>query len=136
MKKHVYELMSYPVITINPEASLKAARTLMEMEGVRQLPVLSAENRLTGIISDRDLRDMTQAMEDDRAIVRGAMTAPVLTVRPDISAERAAHILKIEKIGALPVVENGELIGILTITDILDAFSASGWQSSALLTAF
>ncbi len=79
---------------------------------------------------------MTQAMEDDRAIVRGAMTAPVLTVRPDISAERAAHILKIEKIGALPVVENGELIGILTITDILDAFSASGWQSSALLTAF
>ncbi len=98
------------------------------------MPVLTADNLLIGIISDRDLREMTQAMEDDRAIVRGAMTAPVLTVKPDVSAERAAHILKAEKIGALPVVENDKLVGIVTISDILDAFSADGWQSSALLT--
>ncbi len=134
MKRQVYELMSYPVVTIQPEAKLKAAEALMVLEGVRQLPVLTADKQLIGIISDRDLRKMTQAMEDDRAIVRGAMTTPVLTVRPDVSAARAAHILKTEKIGALPVVENDELIGIITTSDILDAFSTDGWQSSASLS--
>lgn len=134
MKRHVYELMSYPVTTIQPEASLSAAQDLMQLEGVRQLPVLSADSRLIGIISDRDLRELDHSLVFHRATVREFMTANVLSVKPDISAERAAHILRTEKIGALPVVDDGQLVGIITVSDILDAFSADGWQSSAILT--
>jgi acetoin utilization protein AcuB len=135
MNQYVYELMSYPVTIIHPEASLAAAKELMEIEGVRQLPVLSADNQLIGIISDRDIREVAHTELFDRALVGELMTSSVITIKPDISAERAAHILHREKIGALPVVEKGELVGILTVSDILEAFSSDGWQSSVILTS-
>jgi acetoin utilization protein AcuB len=124
--------MHAPVHTVKPHDSIEHARELCERHRINQLPVV-AQGRLVGIITDRDLRDAfpslldqvehpQQARQDTlRVMVEEAMTPNVITVTPDDDIERAATILKRERLGALPVVHDGTLVGILTRTDVMSA---------------
>jgi acetoin utilization protein AcuB len=83
------------------------------------LPVLSKGN-LVGVLSERDVRPHEAYLKETK--VNAAMTLDPVTVSPSDPLEKVARILIERKIGSLPVMEGAELIGIITVTDVLKAF--------------
>jgi len=98
--------------------TLAAARMIMQAEGFKHLPVVETK-RVLGVITDRDVRQ--HAAHLDETLVETAMTADPVTVSPDTSIEEAASVMLVKRIGCLPVVQNGGLVGIITVTDLLRA---------------
>jgi CBS domain-containing protein len=128
--------MKSPVRTVKPQDTVAHARAIIEKYRVRQLPVV-VDRRLVGIVTDRDLRDAwaTEAIAADAAnrksahapaadqiTVDSVMTTNVLTLSSAHSAVEAARIMLRERIGAIPIVEHGRLVGIVTRSNILEAF--------------
>jgi acetoin utilization protein AcuB len=111
--------MTKDPVTITSDEFLTQARQKMEVGRFRRLPVVSG-GRLVGIITDRDMRAHIGYLERTR--VNAAMTEKVRTVSPSITMEEAAQIMLKFKIGGLPVVENGGLVGIITTSDVMKAF--------------
>jgi acetoin utilization protein AcuB len=104
--------------TIRQNALLQDARDMMDRGGFRRLPVLDADGRLLGILTDRNLREHYGHLRDTR--VTAAMTERPLTVGPDEPIEAAADVLLARKVGGLPVVDaEGRLVGVITETDLL-----------------
>ena len=110
-----------------------AARELMRKRVLRHLPVVDQRGRLVGIITDRDLRQVVfmptlrGRMPEVGELLRGLtvsdiMTREVVVVKPGARIDEAARLMHERKIGALPVVERGRVVGIITETDILAAF--------------
>jgi acetoin utilization protein AcuB len=125
------------VIGLKPRDTAAHARALMEQHRINQLPVLRGP-RLVGIVTDRDLRDAFPSLAEaavttPRRLPRGAepsaipvedvMTYDVLTVEPDTPLDEAARLLCRERIGALPMVDDGRMVGIVTRSDLLDALA-------------
>jgi acetoin utilization protein AcuB len=98
--------------------SLTAARVIMQAEGLRHLPVIERK-RVLGVVTDRDLRQ--HAAERNDTLVETVMTADPVTVSPEATIEEAASLMLVRRIGCLPVVEQGGLVGIITTTDMLRA---------------
>ncbi len=128
----VNEIMSSKVVAIGPDTPIKDVQALMELRNIRHFPILAepsggASDRLVGIVSDRDVRlvgaDHPKAPPGVRASdpVRLLMVHPVLTADPDDPIEEAAKVLRDNKIGAMPVMDDGRLVGIVTGIDMLDA---------------
>ena len=114
----VRQIMSRDVVTVRSDTSLGTARQMLAEHRIRRLPVMESR-RLIGIVSDRDLRSASRM--SDRVPVGEIMTKNVVTITPDMSADEAAHIILDGRFGGLPVVERGELVGIITETDLLRA---------------
>ncbi|MBC7254205.1 MAG: CBS domain-containing protein [Actinobacteria bacterium] len=125
----VRERMSINPVTLSPEDTLREARRLIKEHGLRRFPVVE-DGKLVGIVTDRDVRqaDMSSAVVQerryveyilDRIQVRGIMTPDPITVTPDTSIVEAARLILENKIGGLPVVEGGRLVGIITETDLI-----------------
>ncbi len=115
----VSRLMTYEPKTVSSHDTLQIAAKLMELGGFRRVPVVDGD-RLVGIISDRDVRRHVGYLDSIR--IGAAMTPDPKTVTPRMSVEDAARLMISHKIGGLPVVEDGKLVGILTTTDVLKAF--------------
>lgn len=129
----VEDCMTRGVVTIGWEAPVGSAWRLMRAGKVRHLPVRDGAGRLMGIVTDRDLRqiildpslreragnDLLGALE--ALTVRDIMSWAVITVRPETGLREAARIMHEKKIGALPVVKNDEVVGILTESDVVRA---------------
>ncbi len=110
-------------MTMNPAAvmardTLAKAKALMDAGGFRRLPVLEGD-RLVGIITERDLRQHLGYLEATR--VNGVMTPSPMTVTSHSSVEDAARLMLEHKVGGLPVVDEGRLVGIVTTSDLLRA---------------
>jgi acetoin utilization protein AcuB len=129
----IKELMSKNPITVNPNDNLDRVFFLYNFENIRHLPVVE-NNKLIGILSDRDLKkilgpkkkfvlnpDGTTVKLSTRK-VKNIMRRGVITVEPEQRAADAAAIMAKRKIGALPVIHKNKLVGIITATDILQAF--------------
>ncbi|MER3425818.1 MAG: acetoin dehydrogenase [Thermus sp.] len=121
----VKEVMKSPVLTIGPEATLEEAYAFLLQKGIRHLPVVE-EGRLVGILTDRDIRLATSALNPKGPCpgstpVREAMTKEVVTADPLDPVEEAARVMRVRKIGCLPVVEDEVVVGIVTGIDLLDA---------------
>ena len=125
----VRDLMSTGVETLAPEDDIDLASMLMRLDRLRHLPVVE-DDRLVGLISDRDVLRAQQSVfaeEDPEARRRFAMairadkimTRDVDTIGPEASALEAAQVLREKGYGCLPVVEDGQVIGIVTPTDFL-----------------
>lgn len=112
-------LMTSQPTTVSSHDSLRAAASLMERGDYRRVPVVD-EGQLVGIVSDRDVRAHSGYLDTTR--VTAAMTSDPKTVTSKMSVEDAARLMIEHKIGGLPVVDNGALVGIITATDILKAF--------------
>lgn len=128
----VGERMHSKVITVKEDDSLQRAFSLMKKGSIRHLPVVRGKE-LVGMITDRDLRQAMLPVEDSEkgketyrlpktARVEEHMTRQVITVTPFTDIEEAARLIYVHKIGGLPVVEEGRLVGIITETDILEIF--------------
>jgi acetoin utilization protein AcuB len=129
----VREVMTGAVITAPPWMPILEARNLMVKERIRHLPVRAPHGELLGIITDRDIRLNLPSQATSLSVweinhllakltVDEIMTQVVITVGPDIPAREAARLMIERQIGAMPVVDGGCLVGIVTETDLLRAF--------------
>jgi len=126
----VADWMTEAVLALETFDSIAVARRLMAKHRVNQLPVLD-NDRLVGIVTDRDIRDayptslmINRAEEIDRfadkITVEEVMTHDVFVVRPDTALVTAVGLLRRHRIGAMPVIKDQKLVGIITRSDILD----------------
>ena len=112
---HVAEWMSRPVHTVAPATTVADAVALLRRHRIRHLPVMEGD-RVVGVVTDRDLRGV--ALETP---VSAIMSRPVVVVSPRTAIDKAARLLFDRRIGCLPAVEDGQLVGILTQTDAVAA---------------
>ena len=119
-------------VTIHPEASFFEARSLIHDKGIRHLPVVDKENRLVGIVTESDIReagpsDVAMLSVKELTGLLGTIKVSelmiprekVITITPDTLIEEAIQLMHDNKIGCLPVVDEGKLYGIFTETDAL-----------------
>ena len=122
------ERMSKPVIFVQPDMPILEALKLMQREKIRRAPVIR-EGKMVGIISDKDILNAspsdatTLSMWElnylvSRIKVKDIMTHDVRTVDEDTPIEEAARIMADNKIGGLPVMRDGRVVGLITETDL------------------
>jgi len=132
---NVAKRMKRNPVFVDEGDSMKKAMDLLKEHEIRHLPVLKDGDRLVGILSERDIKQASPspatALEIreiyyllDKVKVKQIMTRRPYTVSSSAPIEEAALIIREKKIGCLPVVDDGKLVGILTETDIIDAFIA------------
>ena len=124
--------MTQPVVTVGPTSPLREVIELMDARGIRHVAVVEPESgRLLGLISHRDVLrsqegSLSGAPSDEQVHMnrwieaRWVMTKEVRTVYPDTPALEAAQTLRSHNYGCVPVVEHGELVGMLTESDFVE----------------
>jgi acetoin utilization protein AcuB len=120
----IRDIMRSPAVVISADTTLQDAYRTMQKQGIRHLPVLEGE-KLVGVITDRDLRLATSALAlspfPPGSRVSKVMTREPLTADASDPVEDAARTMRERKIGCLPILEDGRVIGIVTGLDLLDA---------------
>ena len=130
----VAEWMTPAPQSVGSKTPVMEAMQLLRKGGYRRLPVVD-RGRLVGIVTDRDLKNATPTAANTLSVyelnyllskltVREVMTFPVVTVSPEDPVEQASLLMEEHKISGLPVVSEGTLYGMLTISDLLRAFVA------------
>lgn len=128
----VGERMSRPVISLTPEMPVHDALDLFKKERIRRAPVVK-DGKLVGIVSEKDLLNASPSPATTLSIwemhyllskitVSEVMTKDVITVTEDTPIEEAARIMADNKIGGLPVMRDGQVVGIITETDLFKIF--------------
>jgi acetoin utilization protein AcuB len=129
--------MTPKVITIDKDASIFDAQELMAKHTIRHLPVIDDENRLIGVVTDRDIRsalptNIVKALDDSFNVkkmlntlkIQDVMTKDPFTVSPTDTIQDALLLIQEKRVGAFPVVDDsGKLKGILSVRDLLRAFT-------------
>lgn len=128
----VKDWMRKSLITVEADEGISAAWRKLKENKIRHLPVME-KGKLVGIVTDRDLRQALPSPVTslsiyeihyllDRVKVREVMTRYLITVGPETPIEEVAHLLVSHRVGGLPVVDGEKLVGIITETDVLQAF--------------
>jgi acetoin utilization protein AcuB len=133
----IKDWMTSPVETVKPRDSVAHARMLLERSRINQLPVVR-DGALIGIVTDRDLRNAAPSAAEQAAAdlgqipagiidpakvaVETVMAEKVFSLGPEDTVEDAVRIMRRERFGAIPVVDHNRVVGILTRSDVLDAF--------------
>jgi acetoin utilization protein AcuB len=131
---------------IAPDVAVRAAAELMRSRQVNHLLVTDEHDRLIGVLTDRDLKHSAflpflarHLAWDERRLraprVRDVMTWRIVTIEPDADLVRAGLLMFDRRIGSLPVIDQGRLVGIITERTILEAFRA-GTQERDLAELF
>jgi acetoin utilization protein AcuB len=119
----VRDVMRTPAVSISSDTTLQDAYRTMREKGIRHLPVLEGTT-LVGVVTDRDLRLATSALAPEPfkpdAAVSTMMSRSPLTAAAWDPIEDAARMMRANKIGCLPIMEGGKLVGIITGLDLLD----------------
>ena len=125
--------MSKVVLTVGPAHTLRDAARLMTEKGVGAAVVLDDESGGPGVVSERDILNSLGRGEDpDAERVGDHMTDKVISAAPDWSLERAAVEMARRHIRHLVVVDGGELIGMLSMRDIVRVWTSDGATSSTI----
>ncbi|MGH9556770.1 MAG: CBS domain-containing protein [Terriglobales bacterium] len=122
--------MTTKVMSLNVDGRLLDAALFIRRTGKRHIPVVNEEEKVVGIISDRDVSRLAPSMlagmtpEEYNQVFEStpltmAMTRDPICVGPDDAIRDAVLLFYTKKVGALPVVEGGKIVGILTVTDML-----------------
>jgi len=114
----VKDRMSSPAVTATPETRTKDALQTMYIRKIRRMPVVDDRGKLVGIVTQRDLFEKGQADTPVGAI----MSRDPYTIAIDTSVVHAATLMRNLGLGGLPVLDHGQLVGIITESDIFDAF--------------
>ncbi len=124
--------MTTDIITLTPDTTVLRAMSIIQQKGIRHLPVVDGK-KVVGMVTNLDIQRVSASDAStlsvyelnyllDKIKVSQFMTKKVFTVDPDEPIEAAAKLIYDHKIGSLPVVKNGELVGLLTSMDILETF--------------
>lgn len=133
----VREVMTAPAVTVHASASVKEAMMLLEKHHITSMPVLDYTGRLAGVVSEADiLRDMVRP--DDRAHVRQVerpyedprqvgevMSTLAMTVHADTDLSEAVELMMDSAVKSLPVVEDDQVIGVVSRSDVVHALARS-----------
>ncbi len=127
---YIGKVMRSNLVTATPDTTLVEARRLMDSKPIDHLLIVDTKGHLEGILSDRDLKqnwaspattlsnhELAYLLEQVK--VKEIMSKAVLTISASTTVERAAYIMQQNNINALPVLENGDLVGIITSTDVM-----------------
>lgn len=132
----VREVMTSDPVVVSPETSIEAVLLLMRERGIRHVPVVDADG-IVGMVSDRDLTfihsmpgvftmlspaDVQGVLEEPVATIiksRFLVDRDVVTIGPDDEVARAVEALLMYRVGALPVVEGDEVVGVVSVIDVL-----------------
>lgn len=131
----VKDYMTKEVISISPEESVAHAADLMRDKGLRRLPVIE-KGQLVGLVTEGTMADASPSKATSLSIyemnyllnktkIRDIMIRQVVTVEPDASLEDAIYEMMTYKVGVLPVVQNNQVVGIITDRDVFKAFLRS-----------
>jgi acetoin utilization protein AcuB len=126
----VRKKMKKDLVTVTKDERMTVAKKIMKEKNIRHLPVVDGK-RLVGLLTNMDVRKAEASPATsleirelhyllDKLTVGEIMTRNVITISPDVSIEEAAILLHDNKIGCLPVVEDGNLAGIITENDIME----------------
>jgi acetoin utilization protein AcuB len=134
----VRDCMTANPIKVHPESDPLAALGLCKSARIRRLPVVNTEDQVIGLVT-RNMLEQFLAKAPSPGVMKRqhsieqVMVSPALTVSPDYPLEEAARLMVVHKIGSLPVVDQGRLIGIITETDIFKQFvEILGGQAKAI----
>lgn len=138
------DIMQVRVISASSKTSLAEARRLMRANRIRHLPVVS-DGHLVGIVTDRDIRNASPSpattltrgevnYQLENISVESCMTKEVLTIGPEENLVQGGQRIVSGKLGSLPVVDGGQLVGIITETDLLKNFLAAASPAAELMT--
>jgi CBS domain-containing protein len=127
------ELMTSPVVTVGPDAPVKEAARLIVTHGFAVLPVVDADDRLLGVVTEADLL-RNRLLPDPRELIHdrppapvplapsgvaGVMTTEVVTAMPDTHAAELGRLMVERHLRAVPVVDRDRLVGIVSRVDVL-----------------
>jgi CBS domain-containing protein len=116
------EIMQVEVATILDDATITEAASQMRLEGVRSLIVKPRdEDESYGIVAYTDIVDkvLAEGQDPEQVRVYEIMTKPALTVAPDTSVQDIARLFRAQRFGHAPVVDGGELLGVVSKTDLV-----------------
>lgn len=125
--------MSHPVITVHPNMPVQDALNMMKKEKVRRFPVVDKHGHMIGLVCETDLLNASPSEATSLSIweinyllsrltVEKVMTREVITVTEDTPLEEAARIMADRRVGGLPVMRDGEVVGMITETDLFKIF--------------
>ena len=114
----VKELMTTNVSIANPNTSIHEIAQQMKNLDVGAIPVCDQSNRALGIVTDRDIVLRSVSSGNTQASARDVMTSNLVYATPDMHAHEAAEIMSKHQIRRLPVIDKGQLVGILSIGDL------------------
>jgi CBS domain-containing protein len=128
-KTVIRDIMMGSPVTLGPDDTLALANDLISLGRIRHIPIVEG-GKLLGLISERDLLgtaasrlfNLKQKNKADllkTLLIKDVMKKRVSTVTPDTPIAQAAHLMADKKIGCVPVVSDGSLVGLVTTTDIL-----------------
>lgn len=115
----IKEIMTKNVKTISEDCTIKEAAELMKSLNVGSIPVCNQSNQLVGMVTDRDMviRGLTSGIDSNTPVSQVMSTNPV-SISPDTGVHEAARVMATNQIRRLPVVENNEVVGIVSIGDL------------------
>lgn len=125
----VREIMMGSPVTLKPDDTLDLANDVISLGRIRHIPVVE-DGKLVGLLSERDLigaaasqifglKQKSKSALLKSVLIKDVMKKRVITVKPDTLIKEAAHLLAEKKIGCVPVMSDGSLVGLVTTTDIL-----------------
>lgn len=141
LKKYVSDWMTPNPITIHPKTTLPEAHKLMKQAHIRRLPVVD-HGKLVGIVTLGDVREASPSDASSLSIyelnyllskltVESLMTREPITIAPDATMRTAARLMLDHKIGGLPVVDDGRIVGIITESDIFRVLATESEREAA-----
>ncbi|MEU6218909.1 CBS domain-containing protein [Streptomyces sp. NPDC047022] len=135
MTQHVRDIMTSAPVTVGPQASVANVARLMRDQNIGAV-LITEEDRLCGLVSDRDLvvRALAQGVDPEQTTVADACSEDVVTISPDDDLERAVDMMREHSVRRLPVIEDDHPVGILSLGDMAierDPRSALGGISAA-----
>jgi acetoin utilization protein AcuB len=125
--------MTLEPVTVTPDATFPECFSLLREKKIRHLPVVDKKGKLIGVLARTDLLHASPSRATTLSVfemnfllanlhVQEVMSTPPVTVSEDAPLEEAARVMVQEKIGCLPVMRDGELVGLITETDIFETF--------------
>lgn len=116
----VRDVMTKQVVRIAPEEPVQVAARMLEHYNIGVLPVCGRDGRLCGVVTDRDLvtRCLAGNRVPEKTMVREVMTRAVVSTQPNVNALTAASLMSTHQIHRLPVLENGRLCGMVSLSDL------------------
>jgi CBS domain-containing protein len=121
----VKDVMTTPAITVREDASLHDVAEVLAMQRVSGLPVVDPDGAIVGVISEADIIRKEAGQLSEARTAGEAMTAPALTIEPWRPVTEAARAMLRKQVNRLPVVSEGELVGIVARADLVQAFVRS-----------
>ena len=128
------EIMTDKIVGIDPRESVAVAARTLARHNIGMLPVCTADGRLCGIVTDRDLvtRCIAAGRRPEETTVREIMTSALVTASPDTDAVAAARLMGQRQIRRLPVLENGRLCGLISLGDLANRQETASDATGAL----